>query len=95
MVRGWKVSRCKPKFADYVLYYRPKIPIAVIEARDNNHSIGDGMQQGLLLVALAEDVGKDFGPFDLICHVAFDQPPLTRRARAENVRYRDYFTQYG
>lgn len=59
MVRGWKVSRCKPKFADYVLYYRPKIPIAVIEARDNNHFIGDGMQQGLLLVALAEDVRKN------------------------------------
>lgn len=52
-------------------------------------------EQGLLLDALAEEVGKDFGPFDLICHVAFDQPPLTRRERAENVRKRDYFTQYG
>ena len=40
-------------------------------------------------------MGKDFGPFDLICHVAFDQPPLTRRERAENVRKRDYFTKYG
>ncbi|NQV26408.1 MAG: DEAD/DEAH box helicase family protein, partial [Rhodopirellula sp.] len=47
IVRGRKVSRGKPKFADYVLYYRPNIPIAVIEAKDNNHSIGDGMQQGL------------------------------------------------
>jgi type I restriction enzyme R subunit len=33
--------------------------------------------------------------FDLICHVAFDQPPLSRRERANNVRKRDYFTKYG
>jgi type I restriction enzyme R subunit len=52
-------------------------------------------EQGVLLDALAEEVGKDFGPFDLICHVAFDQPPLTRRERAENVRKRNYFTRYG
>ncbi len=52
-------------------------------------------EQGLLLDALADEVGKDFGAFDLICHVAFDQPPLTRRERAENVRKRDYFTKYG
>ena len=51
--------------------------------------------RGLLLEALADEVGKDFGPFDLICHVAFDQPPLTRRERANNVRKRDYFTKYG
>ena len=52
-------------------------------------------EQGLLLEALAEEVGKDFGSFDLICHVAYDQPPLTRRERAENVRKRNYFTKYG
>ncbi|TYO99974.1 type I restriction enzyme R subunit [Geothermobacter ehrlichii] len=52
-------------------------------------------EQGVLLEALAEEVGKEFGPFDLICHVAFDQPPLTRRERAENVRKRNYFTKYG
>ncbi|MBZ0068031.1 MAG: DEAD/DEAH box helicase family protein [Thiobacillus sp.] len=55
--------------------------------------------QGVLLEALAEDVGKKLGkdcdPFDLICHVAFDQPPLSRRERAEQVRKRDVFTQYG
>jgi len=39
-------------------------------------------------------VGKDYGAFDLICHVVFDQPPLTRKERAENVRKRNYFTQY-
>lgn len=52
-------------------------------------------EQGVLLEALAEEVGKDLDSFDLICHVAFGQPPLTRRERAENVRKRDYFTKYG
>jgi type I restriction enzyme R subunit len=51
--------------------------------------------EGLLLEPLAEEVGKDLDPFDLICHVAFDQPPLTRRERATNVRKRDVFTKYG
>ena len=50
--------------------------------------------QGLLLEPLAEEVGKDFDPFDLICHVAFDQPPLTRKERAEHVKKRNYFTKY-
>ena len=53
------------------------------------------VEQGVLLEALEEEVGKDFDPFDLVCHVAFDQPPLTRRERAENVRKRDYFTRHG
>jgi type I restriction enzyme R subunit len=51
--------------------------------------------EGLHLDVLADEVGKDFDPFDLICHVAFDRPPLTRRERAENVRKRDVFTKYG
>ncbi len=52
-------------------------------------------EQGVLWEALAEDVGKDIGAFDLICHVVYDQPALTRRERAENVRKRNYFTKYG
>ena len=50
---------------------------------------------GELLEPLAEEVGKDLDPFDLICHVAFDQPPLTRRQRAANARTQDVFTKYG
>ena len=46
-VRGKMVTRGKSKFADYVLYYKPNIPIAIIEAKDNNHAVGDGMQQAL------------------------------------------------
>ena len=52
-------------------------------------------ENGVLFAELADQVGKDFDPFDLVCHVAFDQPPLTRRERAENVRKRNYFAKYG
>ncbi len=47
IVQGKLVTRGKAKFADYILYYKPNIPIALIEAKDNNHSVGGGMQQGL------------------------------------------------
>jgi type I restriction enzyme R subunit len=52
-------------------------------------------ENGVFIDELAESVGRDFDPFDLICHVAFDQPPLTRRERAENVKKRDVFAKYG
>lgn len=50
--------------------------------------------QGVIWQALEEDVSREMDPFDLICHVAFDQPPLTRKERAENVKKRNYFTKY-
>ena len=50
---------------------------------------------GLPLDAIAAELGKELDPFDLICHVAFDAKPLTRRERAENVRKRDVFNKYG
>jgi type I restriction enzyme R subunit len=52
-------------------------------------------EYGILLENLAEEVGKDFGDFDLLCHIAYDQPPLTRAERAKNVKKRNYFTKYG
>lgn len=52
-------------------------------------------EYGIELPKLAQEVGKDYGDFDLICHIAFDQPPLTRKERAENVKKRHYFAQYG
>ncbi|WP_397572505.1 EcoAI/FtnUII family type I restriction enzme subunit R [Silanimonas sp.] len=51
--------------------------------------------EGLLLEPLMDEVGKDLDPFDLICHIAFDRPPLTRRERANGVKKRDFFTRYG
>src|ERR1051326_845167 len=47
IVRGKLSTRGEPKRADYVLYHKPGIPLAVIEAKDNNHSVGAGMQQAL------------------------------------------------
>ena len=47
IVHGRLHTRAQHKRADYVLFYKPNIPIAVIEAKDNNHAIGTGMQQGL------------------------------------------------
>ena len=51
--------------------------------------------EGLALDAIADELGKNLDPFDLICHVAFDKKQLTRRERAENVRKRDVFIKYG
>ena len=51
--------------------------------------------RGVFLEELAEQVGRDYDAFDLICHVAFNQPPLTRRERVEKVRKRDVFARYG
>ena len=51
--------------------------------------------EGVLIDALAAEVNKDLDPFDLLLHVAYDQPPLTRRERAQRVKKRNVFTQYG
>ena len=50
---------------------------------------------GVLLGALAEEVGQDIDPFDLLLHVAYNQPVLTRRQRAQRVKQRNVFAQYG
>lgn len=52
-------------------------------------------EQGVLVNALQDAVNKELDLFDLVCHVAYDQPPLTRKERANNVKKRNYFTKYG
>ena len=52
-------------------------------------------EQGIIFENLKEAINKEMDIFDLICHTAFDQPPLTRLERANNVKKRDYFTKYG
>ncbi|RLD55071.1 MAG: restriction endonuclease, partial [Bacteroidetes bacterium] len=52
-------------------------------------------EQGVMVEALRDAVNREVDLFDLICHVAFDQPPLTRKERANNVKKRNYFTKYG
>jgi len=57
--------------------------------------IAELVEQGVMVEALYEAVDKQVDLFDLICHVAYDQPPLTRKERANNVKKRNYFTKYG
>lgn len=49
---------------------------------------------GLLLEPLQQELGADIDPFDIICHIVYDQPPLTRRERVDGVRKRNVFTKY-
>ena len=51
-------------------------------------------ERGVFLDELKRETGKDLDEFDLICHVAFGKPPLTRHERAENVKKRNYFATY-
>jgi len=57
--------------------------------------IAELQEQGVMVEALYDAVNKQVDLFDLICHVAYDQPPLTRQERANNVKKRNYFTKYG
>lgn len=57
--------------------------------------IAELQDQGILIEALYDAVDKEVDLFDLICHVAYDQKPLTRKERANNVKKRNYFTKYG
>lgn len=52
-------------------------------------------EHGVMIDALRNSVDKKLDIFDLLCHVAYDQPPLTRKERADNVKKRNYFTKYG
>jgi type I restriction enzyme, R subunit len=65
------------------------------KAADRKQAIVEELEaEGLPLDPIAEELGENLDPFDLICHVAFDKKPLTRRERAENVKKRDVFTRY-
>ena len=59
---------------------------AIIEELEN---------QGIIFEELKEEIKNDLDIFDLICHIAWDAPALTRKERAENVRKRNYWTKYG
>lgn len=53
------------------------------------------VEQGVLVDALQSAVNKELDLFDLVCHTAFDAPPLTRKERANKVKKRNYFGKYG
>jgi type I restriction enzyme R subunit len=63
---------------------------------DRKQAIVDELaDEGLSLEVIAEELGKNLDPFDVICHIAFDRKPLTRRERADQVKKRDVFGKYG
>lgn len=63
---------------------------------DKKQAIVDELaHEGVFFEALSDEIGKDCDPFDLVCHVAWDMPPLTRRERSQNVKKRNYFANYG
>ena len=68
------------------------------DAEQKKAIIDELAAQGVMWEALDEEVqakrGQPLDPFDLICHIAFDQPPLTRRERADQVKKRNYFAKY-
>lgn len=47
VVQGKRATRKEAKKVDYLLYYELNLPLAVVEAKDNNHDVGDGMQQAV------------------------------------------------
>jgi type I restriction enzyme R subunit len=57
--------------------------------------IAELREQGVMVNELYDAVDKQVDLFDLICHIAYDQPPMTRKERANNVKKRNYFTKYG
>jgi type I restriction enzyme R subunit len=57
--------------------------------------IAELQEQGVMVEALYDAVDKQVDLFDLICHIAYDQPPFTRKERANKVKKRNYFTKYG
>ena len=64
------------------------------EAERKQIIIDELLEKGVILEALEGAVGRDLDPFDLICHIAFDQQPLTRRERADGVKKRNVFSMY-
>jgi type I restriction enzyme R subunit len=65
------------------------------EAERKSVIIDELEEQGIFFEELKKEVGKDLDPFDMILHVAFDKPALTRKERAKNVLNQDYFSKYG
>lgn len=64
------------------------------EAERKQVIIDELSNAGIIWEVLEQEIGKDLDPFDLICHVVYDQPPLTRKERANQVKKRNYFTKY-
>ena len=63
-LRGNMVTRGKPQRVDYLLYLNANYPIAVVEAKDNNHSVSFGLQQAMDYAQKLDSIEQDFAPLD-------------------------------
>ena len=68
--------------------------IAIFRRALNAAEVSELYEKDILFEELKVDIGKDMDIFDLICHIAYDKPPLTRKERANRVQKRDYFNKY-
>ncbi len=89
-LREYSKKAIREKFASLDVFLK-----TWTEAERKQAVIKELEEQGVFFEELTKEVGKDLSAFDLVCHVAFDQPPLTRKERANNVRKRNYFTKFG
>jgi type I restriction enzyme R subunit len=89
-LRDYTRSRVRKQFASLDSFLQ-----AWTKADRKAAIIAELQARGVFLEAVADEIGRDYDAFDLVAHVAFGQPPLTRRERAENVKKRNYFTKYG
>jgi type I restriction enzyme, R subunit len=89
-LRDYTRSRVRRQFASLDSFLQ-----AWTKAERKDAIIAELQARGVFLDAVADEVGRDYDAFDLVAHVAFGQPPLTRRERAASVKKRNYFTKYG
>jgi type I restriction enzyme R subunit len=90
-LRDYTRERMRGQYADLTEF------LAGWRGADSRPALLHGLQEhGLLLDELRAEVARpDLDDFDLLCHVAYDAPPLTRRERAEQVRARNPFARFG
>ena len=96
----WKLIAFSKSFSRFSVTSLKKWSMAPFLKRwkreESKQAVLDELEaEGLPFDFIASELGKDLDPFDLICHIAFDAKPLTRRERAEKVKKRDGFTKYG
>lgn len=78
------------------IYHNENEFVTVWQNAETKRAIVEQLEaNGISIDMLKEKVGKEYDPFDLVCHIAYDAQPLTRKERAENVKKRNYFTKYG
>ena len=88
--RNYSRKKIRSEFSSLDVFLR-----AWNDAKKKQLIIDELEGHGIDFAHLEKEIANGCGAFDLICHIAYDQPPLTRAERANNVKKRNYFTKYG